>query len=238
MYGSDAAEIYDLLHQSRGKDFEFESEVVAKLIDAHRPDASSVLDVACGTGAHLEFFNRWYAHVEGVDASEPMLDRARVKLPGVRFAPGDMRTFSADRRFDAITCLFCSIAYLPTCEDLGTALERFARHLTPGGVAVVEPWWFPEKFTPGHVAADVVEDGVRTVARVSHASRTDRGNGMDVHYVIAERGAGIRHFAESHTYTPFTREQYETAFANAGFAVEFVEGAQSGRGLFVGVLER
>jgi hypothetical protein len=36
----------------------------------------------------------------------------------------------------------------------------------------------------------------------------------------------------------FTRGQYETALEGAGFTVEYVEGFHSGRGLFMGHLDR
>ena len=39
-----------------------------------------VLDVGCGTGAHLDLYRRGGARVAGVDTSEAMLDRARRRL--------------------------------------------------------------------------------------------------------------------------------------------------------------
>ena len=66
---SRSAEIYDTVYSF--KDYAAEAERVNELIQSRRPGAASLLDVACGTGKHLEQLRRWYA-VEGVD-----LDRRR-----------------------------------------------------------------------------------------------------------------------------------------------------------------
>ncbi|RST16701.1 trans-aconitate 2-methyltransferase [Streptomyces sp. CFMR 7] len=238
MYGNDSAELYDLLHSARGKDFEGEAAAVAALVGDRKPDAASLLDIACGTGAHLARFAARFPHVEGVELSEPMLDLARARLPGVPLTLGDMRDFDLGRRFDAAVCLFGSLGYVDSADELDAALRSFARHLNPGGVLVVEPWWAPDTFTPGHVSADVVEaDGTR-VARVSHASlATPAGDAslMRVHYVVAHPDHGIRHFAEDHVCRLFDSARYEAAFTAAGLAFERVESPVSARGFLVGV---
>lgn len=238
MYGNDSAELYDLLHSARGKNFEGEAAAVAALVDDRKPDAASLLDIACGTGAHLARFAARFTHVEGVELSEPMIDLARARLPGVPLTLADMRDFDLGRRFDAAVCLFGSLGYVGSADELDSALRSFARHLNPGGVLVVEPWWAPETFTPGHVSADVVEaDGTR-VARVSHASlATPAGDAslMRVHYVVAHPDHGIRHFAEDHVCRLFDTARYEAAFTAAGLAFERVESPVSARGFLVGV---
>lgn len=233
MYGAAAAEIYDLTHSARGKDFPTEAQTVLDLIRARTKDTDSLLDVACGTGAHLEVFGHHYDYVEGIDLSEPMLEAARRRIPDVPVSVADMRDFDLGRTYSVITCLFASIGYLESEAELASALRCFARHLAPGGAVGVEPWWFPENFLPGHVAADVVESGDRRIARVSHTVRDGEASRMEVHYVVADRDKGIQHFTETHRATLFTREQYESAFRAAGFEVTYVPGVQNGRGLFV-----
>jgi hypothetical protein len=109
-----------------------------------------------------------------------------------------------------------------------------AGHLTPHGVLVVEPWWFPETFLPGYVAGDVATaaDG-RMVARVSHTVREGTASRMEAHYQVADGATGVRHFVVTHVNTLFTRAQYEAAFTRAGLAADYVAGGPSGRGLFV-----
>ncbi|MFJ3767432.1 class I SAM-dependent methyltransferase [Streptomyces sp. NPDC090082] len=236
MYGRDLAQVYDLVHKERGKDYRIEAEAVAAAARRHRPDASRLLDVACGTGGHLCHFAELFDHVEGLELSEPMAAAARAALPGTPVHPGDMRDFRLDARFSVVTCMFGSIGYMESTTELRRALVMFARHLEPGGVAVVDPWWFDETFLDGHVSADVVTvDGV-TVSRVSHSARRGRVSHMDVHVVVAEPRAGAHHFVDRHDISLFSREEYEDAFRAAGFQVEYLPGQPSGRGLFVGVL--
>ncbi|MFF9024884.1 class I SAM-dependent methyltransferase [Streptomyces eurythermus] len=238
MYGKDSAELYDLLHGLRGKDFAGEAAVVAGLVDDRMPGACSLLDIACGTGAHLAHLAERYDHVEGVELSESMLSFARSRLPGVPLTLGDMRDFDLGRRFDAAICLFGSIGYVDSADGLDAALRSFARHLNPGGVLVVEPWWSPDTFTPGHVSADVVEADGTSVARVSHASLASpagEASLMRVHYVVAHADHGVRHFTENHVCQLFGLDRYEAAFTAAGFTFERVETPLSARGFLVGV---
>jgi predicted TPR repeat methyltransferase len=64
-----SAAFYDALYAGRGKDYRAESESLAERIRGLRPGAVSLLDVGCGTGAHLAEFDRLGFACRGVDAS-------------------------------------------------------------------------------------------------------------------------------------------------------------------------
>lgn len=232
MFARQLAPIYDLVYKARGQDFRVESELVAEIVRTRHPSAASLLDVGCGTGEHLLTLGRSFGHVEGIDLSEPMVKVARAKLPGTPLHVADMRDFDLGRTFDAVISLSTAVAYLPSPRDLATAVRRMVRHLAPGGVLIVEPWYFPEAFLEGHIAADVVRDGGRTVSRVSHTRRSPESARVDSHYVVADRH-GIEHFTETHVFGLWTREQYLDAIAGAGCTAEYLPDVQSGRGLFV-----
>lgn len=238
-YGADHAELYDVVFRSRGKDFAGEATALTRLIRDRSPTARSLLDVACGTGAHLETFAELFDEVAGVERSPDMLAVARRRLPGAPLHLGDMRDFDLGRGFDAVTCMGNSVACVPTVAELDAAVARMAAHLTPGGVLVVEPWWFPENFLDGHVGGHVTTDGGRVIARVTHSRRVGDRTRHEVKFVVAD-AAGIREFTEVLMVTLFTREQYAAAFQRAGCTVELVDGFRlaDGRpnspGLFVG----
>ncbi|WP_406864160.1 class I SAM-dependent methyltransferase [Streptomyces sp. HUAS MG47] len=232
----DVGDIYDAIYGGRGKDYRGESAAVTRHIRARHPRAASVLDVGCGTGGHLKYFAEDFSVVEGVDLTEGMLDVARRNLPEIPVHRGDMRTFDLGRRFDAIVSLFAVIGNLVGQDQLDATLANFARHLAPGGVVVLEPWWFPENFTPEHVGASLTTVDGRTVSRVSHTVRhSETASRMDVHYLVAEPGKGVQHFSDTHVLSLYGREQFEKAFARAGLSLEYVEGDYDGNGLFVGV---
>ncbi|MER8048065.1 class I SAM-dependent methyltransferase [Streptomyces sp. NPDC094032] len=232
MFGHDLADVYELVYRSRGKDWAAEATETARLIRDRLPGADSVLDVACGTGAHLETLAGHFTHAEGLELSPAMLERAADRLSGVPLHQGDMRDFDLGRTFDAVVCLFTAIGYLPTLPDMRAAVATMARHLRPGGVLVVEPWWFPERFLDGYVAGDLASDERRTVARISHSTRRGRTTRMEVRFVVGEVG-GIREFTEIDLLTLFTREEYLTAFADAGCPAEYLSPEWTARGLFV-----
>ncbi len=234
----DRADIYEAIYRGRGKDYQGESAITVKNILDRNPGAKQLLDVACGTGSHLNYFADAFEQVAGIDLSEDMIRIARDYVPGVPLHRGDMRKFDLGRTFDAITCMFSSVGYLATFDELNATLESFARHLSPGGVVVIEPWWSPDTFTTDYVRGDVVMVDGRTISRVSHSVWSEErvASRMEVHYVVAEPGIGIRHFTDVHVMTLFSRKEYEHAFRQAGLSVEFVEYEQASPGLFVGVL--
>ncbi len=47
----------------------------------YMPDKGmSILDVGCGTGMHLEMYQRYGCHLYGIDTSQSMLDMAKIRL--------------------------------------------------------------------------------------------------------------------------------------------------------------
>jgi SAM-dependent methyltransferase len=233
VYGHQLAEIWDMFYQEgRGKDYPAEAEQVTATILARQPTAASLLDVGCGTGEHLLAFSKLFAHVEGVDLSEAMVSVARDKVPAAQIHVGDMRDFELGHTFDAVICLNTGVAYLPTLAALRTALACMARHLSPGGVLVIEPWWFPDRFIDGYIAGDVVRADGRCVSRISRTQRREANAHMDIHYVVAD-DTGVEHFTEAHVFGLWSREQYLDAFTDAGCEAEYVEETLSGYGMFV-----
>ena len=107
MYELSAA-VYDLMHRARGKDYAAEVVQVSREIRARKADATSLLDVACGTGGHLLHLRNDFS-VSGVELDPSMLELARRRLPDVELQAGDMRTFDLGRRYDAVTCLFSAV---------------------------------------------------------------------------------------------------------------------------------
>jgi SAM-dependent methyltransferase len=192
------------------------------------------LDVGCGTGEHLRSLRRWF-EVEGVEPSAAMRRVARAKLPGVQIHPGRMESFHLKRRFDAISCLFSAIGYLPTEAALDRTIRNFARHLAPGGVVLVEPWLFPTEFRPGKLPHVLRRDLPGAIlVRMNRTERSGRRTSMVMHHLFGD-GRGVRYFAERHVSTMFSRAEIEHAFRGAGLRVRFLRpGLHARRGLFVG----
>ncbi len=148
---AELAPYYDILYQ--WKDYRAEAARVHQLIQTHRlSSGNALLDAACGTGGHTRFLCEHY-RVTGIDLNPEMLKVARRKIPGVSFLRRDMTLFALKRRFDAIVCLFSSIAYVRTCRNLRRTVACFAKHLKPGGILVLEPFFTNKTFLPGNTGA-------------------------------------------------------------------------------------
>ena len=230
-----AAAAYDVLHAARAKDYPGEAARVAELVRERRPEARSLLDAACGTGGHLRFLGDHFDEVEGVDGSPAMLVRAGEKVPGVPLHEGDLRTFDLGRRFDAVTCLFSSIAYLVPGDELRRGIANLARHLVDGGVLVVEPWIKPDDWDPAPLPRiDSGEGEGLSVTRMTRVWREAERTYLDMQYLIGTDD-GIEHVQEHHANALYDEDDYREAFEAAGCSVEFDPEGLIGRGLYLGV---
>ena len=226
-------EVYDLIHAR--KPYEAEARYLRRLIRQFGPrGARNLLDVACGTGRHLEQFVRWFDCV-GLDRSPAMLAVARARVPGARWVNAPMESFELDDRFDVITCLFSAIGYVRSRRDLFRTVATWARHLRPGGVALVEPWFTPRVFRAGRVDVVRAEREGLTVVRMNSTSRMGTRSRMDFHYLIGSRGR-VAYVRELHDCGLFDRSTMLAAFRAAGLQPTYrAEGPFAGRGLYVGV---
>src|SRR5260370_10093911 len=193
------ARISGLLYTGTGiKDYPAESEGLHAVIQDAWPGARTLLDVACGTGAHLEIFRRWY-DVEGVDLSPEMLEVARARLDEVPLHVADMRTLDLGRTFDAVTCLFSAIGYVTDPAEMRSTIRRLADHVAPGGVLIVDGWVRPEDWGDDcRGGPDVASDDETMVVRLTFSRRTGSITETDLHHLV-RHAAGIQPFVEHHS---------------------------------------
>ena len=165
---------YDAVYSD--KDYEGESEQLASLIRKWVPEAKTLLDVACGTGRHLEHLAQSSGFdCTGVDLDHEMLAIARERVPAAIFHAGDMCDFALDIEYDVVTCLFSSIGYARTVERMNRAVANMASHVLSGGILVVEPWITPESWIVGKIHSSTVEKDEFVVNRMMVAEPVERG---------------------------------------------------------------
>jgi ubiquinone/menaquinone biosynthesis C-methylase UbiE len=87
---SKTADYYDKLYAH--KDYRAEADRLRTIIRQERPAAQTLLDVACGTGSHIEHLKAHY-QVSGLDLEPGLLDVAQQNHPEVAFYQGDMVDF-------------------------------------------------------------------------------------------------------------------------------------------------
>ena len=229
---SASAELYDLIY-SGFKDYDAEAEAITAIIRQEHPGARTVLDVACGTGEHARLLTDVHGfEVDGVDLEPAFVKIARAKLPRGTVYEGDMVSFALPRRYDAVVCLFSSIGYVRTLENVRLALERMRAHLAADGIMLIEPWFPPEAMQSGHVNLKTADSDGLSVARMSLTEIEGRISRLRFEYLIG-RPSGIEHFTETHELGMFTSAEMLTAFAEAGLRATHDTQGPYGRGLYV-----
>jgi len=233
VYGQ-SARIYDLLYVGSGiKDYPAESAELDRIIREANPTARTLLDVACGTGAHLVELRRWYS-VQGVDLSPAMLAVARGRLPGVPLAEADMRTLDLGQSFDVVTCLFSSIGYITDPSEMRSAIAHIAAHVAPGGVLILDGWVRPDHWREGiSPEPDIAQDDEVLVVRLSVSRRAGNITELDMHHLVQTSG-GIEYFVESHRLALTKTEDYVAAVEGAGLAARIIPDYMPGRDRIVG----
>jgi SAM-dependent methyltransferase len=137
------AELYDLFYAE--KPYTEEAAFIHRCIQAHKPNARTLLELACGTGTHSLLLEKYGYKIIATDYSPEMLRRAKQKAQKegsrVSFRQQDMRALDVpERPFDAIICLFDSIGYVATNKDILQVLKGIQHHLSPDGIFLFEFW--------------------------------------------------------------------------------------------------
>jgi SAM-dependent methyltransferase len=230
-YGGHAA-VYDDLYAGRGKDYAAESRSIARLIRDANPAATTLLDVGCGTGAHLVHLRDVFDQVTGVEPSEPMRQVARRRLPGIEIVDADVRRLDLGRRFDAVICMFATLGYIGgrtgDLAALFAATDAMASLVDTGGVIVVEPWMTAARDNVGHIGSDytnapATDGNDRTIFRMSHSgfdAEYPRVSVVTMHYLVGNPN-GIEHTTDVHYMSMWADNELLDAFDAAGCTARF-----------------
>ena len=227
---AEMARYYDRIYAF--KDYAEEARKIEAIVERElRTEGRRLLDVACGTGLHLEYL-RSHFEIEGLDLCPELIDIAHERLPEVTFHVGDMRSFVLDDRYDILTCLFSSIGYMTTIEDLRQAIAQMVSHLVPGGVLIVEPWFEPEAWQANTVHGIYIDDPELKIARINTSFVDGRVSIFNLHHLIGTP-EGTQHVVEHHEMGLFTVDEMTEAFTAAGVDVQYDPEGLIGRGLYI-----
>ena len=231
---SKSAQYYDEIYASIDKDYVTEASKAHAFIQQYKQSKGKLLlDVACGTGFHASLLSKDY-QVEGLDLDAQMLAVAKKKHPKLRFHQGDMTDFDLKRQFDVIVCLFSSIGYVKTKTRLQKAIRTMSRHLLPGGVLLVEPWFTSEQWQPGRASMTQVNKPELKIVRMSYSGQKGKISTIEFQYLIGT-SKGIEHSVEFHELGLFTHQEYMDAFKAAKLDVTHDVEGLDGRGLYMGL---
>jgi SAM-dependent methyltransferase len=190
---------------------------ILKIFDKYQVPVQTILDLACGTGIPSLLFARRGYQIIGVDRSQPMLEIFGQKITNpdykIQLINSDIRNFAVPRKVDAAVCLYDSINYLLTEQDLHQCFQCVAQSLKPGGIFAfdmntiycLENFW-DNRETP------------RKVGRIDsiwrNAYNPDTKTSRLTLTVFTDDG---RAFQETHQERGYTQTEISNALNRAGF---------------------
>lgn len=194
-----------------------------RLLTRHPVEGRAMMDLACGTGTVAIALARAGWRVIGVDGSEAMLAEARAKEggdhPSLSWQQQDMRALRLRQPVHWATCLYDSLNYMLTSDDLLTVMRRVYQSLSPGGLfcfdmntpyALATFWNDETYFTDSGDLAMIMESDYDA----------DRQQ-AEVRVVCFQRvGELYRKIIETHTEQAYPEEQVATLLHDVGYQIE------------------
>jgi ubiquinone/menaquinone biosynthesis C-methylase UbiE len=230
---ADLARYYDDIYA--WKDYAGEATRITELFKQRcKSGGNELLDVACGTGEHIKYLRDRFT-ITGTDLNPAMLAVARQKFPNTTLVEADMMTMNLGKQFDAVVCLFSSIGYIKTYDNLRHTLAAFRTHLKPGGVTIIEPFIEPDKYKVGMPHALTVDKPDLKISRMNLSEREGDLAVMDFYFQIATP-QGVQQLRDRHELGLFEIERFRQIMAEVGLTdVEFLsDGLMKDRGLYIG----
>jgi ubiquinone/menaquinone biosynthesis C-methylase UbiE len=194
-----------------------------QLLDRHPVQGRTMLDLACGTGTVAIGFAQAGWRVYGVDGSPQMLNQARAKAAEfettVHWSCQDMRRFVLPEPVHLATCLYDSMNYMLTSEDLSAVFRRVYNALAPGGLWILD-------MNTAYALATVWDDATYfsdspDLSMVMKSRYDARHQRCTVTVTCFQRVNDLyRKIVEQHTEQAYPPEQVSTCLVDAGFVLE------------------
>lgn len=184
-----------------------------------------VVDMACGTGLHAEFFAKLDASVDAFDISKEMIEHASLHHahPKINYGTEDMRTLSGGP-WDYAVCLGNSLSVISSSEDLNRTFNAVFSSLAPGGIFVLQilNYRADSAQVPRHRIEQKMVGDTEVIAvknLIPHSGRTFLSLAF---YSVS--GDSYESLAETAVLKNWTSDEMISAAKTAGFTVEGIFG--------------
>ncbi|MEM1117595.1 MAG: class I SAM-dependent methyltransferase [Bacteroidota bacterium] len=198
---------------------------VRGVLRQHAPEAETVVELGCGTGAFAVALQpqgpppRGYVY-RAYDGSEAMVERARetVRHAGraVEVSVADFRDPVPGPPADAVLLLYDGLNYLTEPADVATLLRHVHAALVPGGVAILD------QSTPANSlnhAADFDDAGETDAFRYLRTSRYDAEARLHTTHFRLTLPDGTE-AAETHVQRAYRLDEVGALAEAVGFGIE------------------
>ncbi len=213
------AAAYDYLVQ--GVDFEGWIDYVEQILRKFGVSATSVADIACGTGNTIIPFARRGYEALGIDIAPEMIARAKQKAHSmnlsIEFTCQDMRILDLSRTFDLVTCFHDGLNYLLSPGDLIKVFKGVHNHLNPGGMFIFDlnavKWLSNSKRE-----TTCIDEPELTIVWESSYDHIESIWQIDI-LGFVKQGESYQKFKESHKEKAYSPKEIKPLLEQSGFSL-------------------
>ncbi len=208
------AKIYDYLMED--VDYAIWMDLIEEIFTHFDTKPKTILELGCGTGSICtELESRGYK-MTGIDLASEMIDFAKTKSESVNFQVGDMRDFSFEEKFDSALCLFDSINYVHTLEEILQVLDKTYEVLKNGGIFIFDISTEVNSIQNfnGYYEADQFEDFEYTFE--SFYLRSDK---MHLNQITVEHPDFAETYIEKHYQKVYKTEEIQEILEKSKFEI-------------------
>lgn len=202
--------------QSLGeKFFQAVKRLLEHAVEKYPADSATHLDVACGTGLVVEFFEKRGYRSTGIDASVAMLGVARRRA--ARLAAGDYRLLPFRGPFARITSLYDSLNHMETRADLVAAFRSIAAIMSKESLFFFDmnhPDIYPTVWGTKDPYVSTGRDHHLEIA-TKYNARQRTGYGMVSGWAILPNGGRVR-IRETHRQHAWNEDEIGDCLTEAG----------------------
>ena len=199
-------------------DYAEEAAVYRSLFETHcRRRGRTLLDLGSG-GGHNAAYLKAAMQCTLVDLEPAMLALSGRLNPECEHVQGDMRSIRLGRIFDCVL-LHDAVSYMISRQDLAKAIACASAHTAPGGVALFQPDFVTETFTPGTDTGGSDADGraLRYLERRWDPDPADSTYLTEMVYLLRQVDGTVEVVHDQHVMGLFPRAVWLELIADAGF---------------------
>ena len=138
------AELYDVMY--RDKPYHDEVRLINDYFKNFNTNGNLIVELACGTGNHAFEFEKLGYNITAFDNSKDMITQAQMKAKKqgsfIDFRIDSMLDFTTigNQKYDFGLCLFDSLGYVLTNENIESTLRNVFNVLNKKGIFCCEVW--------------------------------------------------------------------------------------------------
>ena len=209
-FGTSLASVYDYIYM--WKDYHKEAHRIVENLRAVGCADGLLLELACGTGRHLEHFTN-YEKI-GVDLCEESLMLASFRDPKANFVCADMRSVHNQicQKIDVLLMLFGAVSYISP-EEISSFFGRCVELMNDDAVVVLEPWY--EDVDEGGFL-HVYDSKDLKICRLSDVQDVGNQTVMEFAFMISRAGGHVERLTDKEYLWNHRLDVLEQQLANTG----------------------